>query len=121
MLDKKIKDKIIKKFKLHDSDTGSSPVQIAILTEEIKLLTKHLKTHKKDFSSRRGLLRKVSERRKLLQYLQREDKDVFDKLVAELNLKVALPEKKEKVSEILTDAIAPEDETAKEPQEPQSV
>ena len=66
MLDKKSKEKIIKKFRVHDTDTGSSQVQIAILTEEIKELTEHLKKHKHDFSSRRGLLKKVSERRKLL-------------------------------------------------------
>jgi len=99
MLEKKLKDKIIKKFKIHESDTGSSPVQIAILTEEIKHLTKHLKTHKKDFSSRRGLLRKVSERRKLLAYLMREDAGLFEKLVDELKIKVVLPKQTEKVIE----------------------
>jgi len=72
MLDKKAKEKIIEKFKTHDQDTGSAQVQIAILTAEIKDLTDHLKMHKKDFSSRRGLLRKVNERRKLLRYMLRE-------------------------------------------------
>ena len=66
MLDKKAKEKVIKKFRVHETDTGSPQVQIAILTEEIKELTEHLKNHKHDFSSRRGLLKKVGERRKLL-------------------------------------------------------
>lgn len=103
MLDKKAKDRIIKKFKTHESDTGSSPVQIAILTEEIKQLTKHLKTHKKDFSSRRGLLRKVSERRKLLTYLQREDEKMFEKIVSDLKLKVVLPERKQEPEVVETE------------------
>lgn len=87
MIDKKKKAQIIKKFATHENDTGSSEVQIALLTEEIKNLTEHLKTHKKDFSSRRGLLRKVSERRKLLKYLQRENAESFDELVKRLKLK----------------------------------
>jgi small subunit ribosomal protein S15 len=95
MLDKKTKDRIIKIFKTHESDTGSSPVQIAILTEEIKQLTKHLKEHKKDFSSRRGLLRKVAERRKLLNYLRREDIKAYEKITKELKLKVVEPAKEE--------------------------
>lgn len=91
MLDKKLKAKIIKQFKTHDADTGSSQVQIAILTEEIKQLTKHLREHKNDFSSRRGLLRKVAERRKLLTYLFWEDHNDYDQLVKELKLKVTRP------------------------------
>ena len=90
MLDKRKKEKLIEKFKTHKSDTGSSQVQIAILTEEIKELTKHLKTHKKDFSSRRGLLKKVAERRRLLNYLRREDDKAYNKLVKDLKLKVVL-------------------------------
>lgn len=92
MLERKLKEKVIAKFKTHEADTGSTPVQIAILTEEIKLLTKHLKDHKKDFSSRRGLLRKVAERRRLLNYLQREDAAAYDKIVAALKLKVVRAE-----------------------------
>lgn len=88
-MDKKLKDKIIKKFRTHESDTGSPEVQIALLTEEIKQLTEHLKIHKKDFSSRRGLIRKVNERRRLLRYLEREDKARFDVLVDKLKLKIA--------------------------------
>ena len=89
MLDKKIKQKIINKFKTHDTDTGSTPVQIAILTEEIKQLTDHLKKHKHDHSSRRGLLRKVGERRKLLKYLQKEDEKAFENIAKKLKLKIA--------------------------------
>ena len=86
-LSKLKKEKIIKKFRTHDNDTGSSEVQIAILTEEIKELTEHLKGHKQDFSSRRGLLRKVQERRRLVKYLQRENQESYDKLIKELKLK----------------------------------
>lgn len=90
MLDKKIKEKIIKKFRVHDTDTGSTPVQIAILTEEIKELTDHLKQHKHDYSSRRGLLKKVGERRKLLKYLQKENEVQFRDLAEKLKLKIAI-------------------------------
>lgn len=89
MLDKKAKEKIIKKYRVHDTDTGSAQVQIAILTEEIKELTEHLKKHKHDFSSRRGLLKKVGERRKLLKYLQKEDAGQFKELAEKLKLKIA--------------------------------
>ncbi len=89
MLDKKTKQKIINKFKIHETDTGSSQVQIAILSEEIKQLTEHLKKHKHDYSSRRGLLKKVSERRRLLKYLQKEDAKAFDELAKILKLKIA--------------------------------
>lgn len=95
MLDKKKKERIIAKYKTHNNDTGSSQVQIAILTEEIKELTKHLKTHKKDFSSRRGLLKKVAERRRLLTYLRREDEKEHEKIVEDLKLKVAKAEQEE--------------------------
>jgi len=86
MLDKKTKERIIKKFRVHDTDTGSPQVQIAILTEEIKELTDHLKNHKHDFSSRRGLLKKVGERRRLLKYLEREDKNGHAELMEKLKL-----------------------------------
>lgn len=88
-LSKEDKDKIIKKFKTHESDTGSSEVQIAILSSEIEQLTEHLKTHKKDFSSRRGLLKKVGQRHRLLRYLQRDNLKSFEELVKKLKLKVA--------------------------------
>jgi small subunit ribosomal protein S15 len=87
MLDKKIKSRIISEFKTHASDTGSPEVQIAILTEEISQLSKHLKQHRKDNSSRRGLLRKVNERRRLLKYLSRENPKSYEKLTAKLKLK----------------------------------
>lgn len=89
MLDKKIKQKIINKFKVHETDTGSTQVQIAILTEEIRELVEHLKKHKQDHSSRRGLLKKVGERRKLLKYLQKEDEKSFIDLSGKLKLKIA--------------------------------
>ena len=90
-LQKDEKDKIIKKYKVHETDTGSSEVQIAILTAEIEQLTEHLKTHKKDFSSRRGLLKKVGQRQRLLRYLQRENPQGFEEIAKKLKLKVAAP------------------------------
>lgn len=87
MMDVKTKQKIIEKFRTHASDTGSPQVQIAILTSEIGMLTKHLKEHKKDYSSRRGLIKKVNERRRLLKYLEREDAKAAGKLKTELDLK----------------------------------
>lgn len=89
MLDKESKQRIIKKFRTHDSDTGSSQVQIAILSEEIDRLNAHLKDHKQDHSSRRGILKKVNERRKLLKYLQKEDEVAFQELAKKLKLKIA--------------------------------
>ena len=89
MLDKKKKQQLIEKFKTHANDIGSPEIQIAILTEEIKELTEHLKIHKKDNSSRRGLIRKVSLRRKLLRYLEKDNAESFDVLVKKLKLKIA--------------------------------
>ncbi|SRR6056297_451034 len=89
MLDKKTKEKLIKKYGTHDKDTGSPQVQIAILTEEIKDLTEHLKEHKKDHSSRRGLLKKIGERKKMLKYLKKEDEETFKDLARKLNLRIA--------------------------------
>jgi len=89
MITKKQKQAIINKFKIHENDTGSSQVQIAILSEEIKHLADHLKIHKQDHSSRRGLLKKVSERKRLLKYLQREDEKAFIELAKKLKLKIA--------------------------------
>jgi small subunit ribosomal protein S15 len=87
MLNKKQKDKIIEKFKSHKSDTGSPEVQCAILTKEIEDLTGHLKSHKKDQSSRRGLLGKVNQRRKLLLYLKGEDEKRYLGLIKKLGMK----------------------------------
>lgn len=98
MLDKKKKQRIIEKFKTHASDTGSPEIQIAILTEEIHELTDHLKLHKKDYSSRRGLIRKVSLRRKLLRYLEKENEKSFDEIVKKLKIKIA---KRKNLDEIL--------------------
>lgn len=104
MLDKQAKDKIIKKFKTHEADTGSTEVQIAILTEEIKRLTDHLKGHKKDFSSRRGLIKKVSQRRKLLKFLQREDEKSFDELVKKLKLKIKISATPQELPEVVEES-----------------
>ena len=87
MLDPKKKQSVIKKFQLHDGDTGSSEVQIGILSAEIQELIDHLKTHPKDHSSRRGLLRKVSSRRSLLRYLKKENAASYDELIKKLKLK----------------------------------
>ncbi len=87
MLDNKKKQQIIKKFKIHEEDTGSPQVQIAILTGEVKELAKHLKGHKKDFSSRRGLFRKINQRRKLLEYLAKQDEREYIKLIEKLKIK----------------------------------
>ena len=89
MIDKKKKQRIINKFKTHETDTGSTQVQIAILTEEIKQLTEHLKQHKHDHSSRRGLLKKVGERRRLFKYMQKEDNKAFTELAKKLKLRIA--------------------------------
>ncbi len=89
MLDNKKKQQIIKKFATHTGDTGSSEVQIAILTHEIEELASHLKTHPKDHSSRRGLLRKVSARRRLIAYLKKDNPESFEELAKKLKLKQA--------------------------------
>jgi len=110
MIDKKKKAQIIKTYGIHENDTGSSEVQIALLTEEIKSLTKHLKTHKKDFSSRRGLLRKVAERRRLLRYLEKDNPESFEELVKKLKLKI---KKLEDAGRLIDEAISEaDDETA---------
>ncbi|MFA5075968.1 MAG: 30S ribosomal protein S15 [Patescibacteria group bacterium] len=111
MLSKQKKDKIIAKFKTHAQDTGSPQVQVAILTEEVKELTKHLKEHPLDYSSRRGLIRKVNERRKLLKYLAREDNQAWEKLVKELKIKIPKV-REEKLLEELEEEILPVDEPA---------
>jgi small subunit ribosomal protein S15 len=79
-------EKIIKKFGKHEKDTGSPEVQIALLTEEILNLQKHLTKHKKDKSSKKGLILKVAQRRKLLTYLKRESIERYKKIVEELEL-----------------------------------
>lgn len=89
MLTPKEKNEIIKKFRIHKDDTGSPEVQIAILTEEIKRVQEHLQVHRKDNHSRRGLLKMVGNRRRLLRYLKSEDEKRFLKIVEKLKLKVA--------------------------------
>lgn len=89
MIKKEKKEKIIKKFKLHKEDTGSSEVQIAILTERIKELTEHLKINKKDNHSRRGLLKMVAKRKKLLRDIKANSEERFAKIVKALKLKEA--------------------------------
>jgi small subunit ribosomal protein S15 len=87
MLDPKKKQALIKKFQTHEGDTGSSEVQIALLTSEIEELIGHLKTHPKDHSSRRGLLRKVSSRRQLMRYLKKENLASYEELMKKLKIK----------------------------------
>ncbi|MFZ8848121.1 MAG: 30S ribosomal protein S15 [Minisyncoccia bacterium] len=77
---------IIKKFGKHEKDTGSCEVQIALLTEEIINLTKHLQKHPKDYNSKRGLILKIAQRRKLLKYLERKSATRYKKLKELLNL-----------------------------------
>ncbi|HEC69152.1 MAG TPA: 30S ribosomal protein S15 [Candidatus Omnitrophica bacterium] len=86
-ISKKKKKELIEKFKAHPQDTGSAQVQIAILTERINNLSEHFKTHKKDIHSRRGLLSLVGRRRRLLNYLKKEDPEKYQKLIKELKLR----------------------------------
>lgn len=87
MLTAEEKTKIIKKYKLHDSDTGSSEVQIALLTEEIEQLLLHLKKHPKDSHSKRGLLKMVTKRKSLLTYLKGRNEKKYKALVKKIGLK----------------------------------
>lgn len=87
MIDAKKKQSIIKKYQTHEGDTGSSEVQIALLSAEIDDLSEHLKQHPKDHSSRRGLLRKVSSRRHLMRYLKKENATSYDALLKKLKIK----------------------------------
>ena len=87
MLTTKEKTKIIGDFKRHEQDTGSEEVQIALLTEEIKRLLLHLKKHNKDIHSRRGLLKMVAKRKKLLNYLKEEDIRKYNSTIKKIGLK----------------------------------
>lgn len=89
MITKEKKEKLIKKYKVHKDDTGSSEVQVAILTERIKELTEHLKTNKKDNHSRRGLLKMVAKRKKLLRDIKSNSEERFAKIAKALKLKEA--------------------------------
>jgi len=86
-LTKEIKTEIVQQYRLHEQDTGSSEVQIALLTNRITDLTEHFKLHKKDQHSRRGLLRMVSRRRRLLDYLRRVDREKYQGLISALGLR----------------------------------
>jgi small subunit ribosomal protein S15 len=86
-LDTDKKAEVLTKFRTHDHDTGSPEVQIALLTERITYLTEHFKTHVKDHHSRRGLLRMVSKRRRLLDYLKRTSLDRYRRVVGALSLR----------------------------------
>lgn len=82
-----LKDKTIREHRTHEGDTGSPEVQVAILTKRISHLTDHLRTHKHDFHSRRGLLKLVGKRRRLLKYLQKKDVERYRSLIARLGLR----------------------------------
>ena len=86
-LSKEKKQEIIKKFRVHETDSGSPEVQIALLTERIKELTGHFQVHKKDYHSRRGLLKLVGQRRRLLDYLKSREIDKYRRIVKELGLR----------------------------------
>ncbi|KGF10891.1 30S ribosomal protein S15 [Tissierellia bacterium S5-A11] len=87
MISKEVKEKIINDYKLSEKDTGSPEVQIAILTHRINSLNEHLKDHKKDHHSRRGLLKMVGTRRNLLRYLQKKDIERYRSLIERLNIR----------------------------------
>ena len=86
-LTKEVKQSNIKDFARDEKDTGSAEVQIAILTEEIRILTEHLKEHKHDFHSRRGLLKKVGQRRNMLNYLAKKDVNRYREVIKKLGLR----------------------------------
>ena len=86
-LAKENKENIIKQYKMHDSDTGSPEVQIALISERLTVLNSHFQLHKKDHHSRRGLLKLVGQRRKLLRYLKTTDSERYAKIVKQLGLR----------------------------------
>lgn len=87
MLTKEVKDTIVKDNKLHAKDTGSPEVQIALITSRIIYLTEHFKTHKQDHHSKRGLLKLVGQRKRLLAYLKDQDQKRYEKLIKKLKLR----------------------------------
>jgi small subunit ribosomal protein S15 len=87
MLDAETRYRITQEYRLNSQDTGSADLQVAILTERIRQLTDHLRVHKKDVHSRRGLVNMVSKRRRLLKYLTNEDVDRYQSLIARLGLR----------------------------------
>jgi len=117
MLDTKKKQQLIKKYATHSGDTGSSEVQIAILSAEIDELIGHLKQHPKDHSSRRGLLRKVSARRRLMKFLKKEDPESYEALAKKLKIKAARAITGQQIkaaAEVLEEELIEEDETPKD-------
>ena len=86
-MDQAVKAEVKNEYKLHEQDTGSAEVQVALLTARIKELTEHLKSHKKDHSSRRGLIMMVNKRRKLLTYLKKQDDARYKELISKLGLR----------------------------------
>lgn len=86
-MDAQAKQAVIDEYKTHEGDTGSPEVQVALLTERIKYLTDHFKSHKKDYHSRTGLLKLVGQRRKLLNYLMKKDIERYRSLIARLGLR----------------------------------
>jgi small subunit ribosomal protein S15 len=87
MITKELKTELIQKYQMHEGDTGSPEVQIAILTERISQLTEHLKIHKKDHHSRRGLFLMIGQRRGLLDYLKKIDIERYRTVIAQLNIR----------------------------------
>ena len=87
MLNKEKKQQILKKYQMHEGDTGSADVQVALMTERINVLSEHLGAHKKDHHSRRGLLKLVAHRRRLLDYLSDKDSARYQQLIKKLNLR----------------------------------
>jgi len=86
-LSKETREKVVSGVRLSSGDTGSTPVQVAQLTERIRMLTEHLKTHKQDYSTKRGLLKLISQRMKLLKYLERTDRAGYRNVLTKLQLK----------------------------------
>ena len=84
---RQVKDETIQKYRKHDGDVGGTEVQVAVLTERIRNLTEHFKTHKKDFHSRRGLLQMVGRRKRLLDYLRKNNFDSYKSLIESLGLR----------------------------------
>ncbi|MEK7639198.1 MAG: 30S ribosomal protein S15 [Patescibacteria group bacterium] len=87
MLSKRVKENVLKGTQRHDSDTGSPEAQISLLTRQIEELSSHLRKHKKDFHSRRGLLQMVADRRQHLKYLEQKDTKAYNALIKKLDLK----------------------------------
>jgi small subunit ribosomal protein S15 len=86
-IDRQVKQQVVEKFRKHEKDVGSAEVQVAVLTERIRNLTEHFKTHKKDFHGRRGLLQMVGKRKRLLEFLRKSDYDSYKNLIESLNLR----------------------------------